>query len=194
MRFTTNRNYDYPEGDMVALYSLITGKGQVFGNNSVNIPERLGLGCPADTFGYPCFRKGTIPIVVMFTDDPMNNGPAGCTRRPTVRPQPTTTRTTTLNGKAPTLRCGSLHAAASRRLRHRVQPRRRPQPVRDRFRRHLVHERRLPGQRSPAAARRRRARGGVSLHGRHRQRHADQREVRDEHRARPARLHRQRHE
>jgi hypothetical protein len=74
--FTTDPNYDYPEGDIVALYSLATGKGQVFGHNSVNIAQRAGAGCAANTFGYPCFRKTSIPVVVLFTDDPLSNGPA----------------------------------------------------------------------------------------------------------------------
>ncbi len=75
-QFVTNGNSDYPEADLVGLYSLLTGKGQMFGNTSPSVPERLGLGCPANTFGYPCFRKGTIPIVVMFTDDPLHTNPA----------------------------------------------------------------------------------------------------------------------
>ncbi|MDD9939359.1 MAG: DUF2341 domain-containing protein, partial [Myxococcales bacterium] len=74
-RFVTNGNYDYPEGSMIGLYSVLTGRGHYFGHNSMAVPERLGLGCEANTFGYPCFREDAIPIVVMFTDDPMQNGP-----------------------------------------------------------------------------------------------------------------------
>jgi hypothetical protein len=45
----------------------------------------LGLGtfladqdaCATDTFGYPCFRSGAVPIVVLFTDAPFHNGPGG---------------------------------------------------------------------------------------------------------------------
>ncbi|QQR90953.1 MAG: hypothetical protein IPJ88_04270 [Myxococcales bacterium] len=33
-------------------------------------------GCAAGEFGYPCFREGAIPIVVMFSDAKSHNGPA----------------------------------------------------------------------------------------------------------------------
>ncbi len=32
--------------------------------------------CAAGGFGFPCFRQGTVPIVVAFTDAPMHNGPS----------------------------------------------------------------------------------------------------------------------
>ena len=73
--FNTNGNYDFPEASMLALYSVLSGKGQTYGHLSMSIPERALKGCPANTFGYPCFRNDTIPVVVLFTDDPMNNGP-----------------------------------------------------------------------------------------------------------------------
>jgi hypothetical protein len=34
------------------------------------VPEQTS--CPAGTFGYPCFRDGTIPIVIAMTDAPMH--------------------------------------------------------------------------------------------------------------------------
>ena len=72
----TNGNWDEPEGGMMALYSVITGKGHYFGINRPSIPSRLNAtGCPPDSFGYPCFRKSAIPIVVFFTDRPHHNGP-----------------------------------------------------------------------------------------------------------------------
>lgn len=36
--------------------------------------------CPQAAFGYPCFRSGTIPVVVMFTDTSMHNGPGAADR------------------------------------------------------------------------------------------------------------------
>ncbi len=33
--------------------------------------------CPAGTFGYPCFREDSIPIVLLLTDASMHNGPNG---------------------------------------------------------------------------------------------------------------------
>jgi hypothetical protein len=33
--------------------------------------------CPAGTFGWPCFRDGAVPIVVLIMDNYFHNGPAG---------------------------------------------------------------------------------------------------------------------
>jgi cysteine-rich repeat protein len=110
--FRSNKNYDYPEADMVALYSLLTGEGQMFGHRSVSVPERLGAGCPADTFGYPCFRKDSIPIVVLFTDDPMHNGPP-VYGPPTGQVPAIYDPSYVLNGKAPTSRVARFTPAQS---------------------------------------------------------------------------------
>ncbi|MET0389887.1 MAG: lectin-like protein, partial [Polyangiales bacterium] len=72
----TNGNHDEPEGGMMALYSAITGRGHYFGINRPAVPARLSAtGCPPNSFGYPCFRRDSIPIVVFFTDRPHHNGP-----------------------------------------------------------------------------------------------------------------------
>jgi hypothetical protein len=71
----TDGNYDYPEASMIALYSLLTGKGGAFGNESPSIADRNLRGCGPFSFGYPCFRTNAVPVIVLFTDDPMNNGP-----------------------------------------------------------------------------------------------------------------------
>ncbi|MEY4578818.1 MAG: hypothetical protein RL701_3521, partial [Pseudomonadota bacterium] len=72
----TNGNHDDPEGGMMALYSIISGKGHYFGINRPAVPERLNAtGCPPNSFGYPCFRKDAVPIIVFFTDRPHHNGP-----------------------------------------------------------------------------------------------------------------------
>ena len=99
-RFKTNRNYEYPESQIIALWSLLTGEGQTFGHLSTSIPRRNGAGCPADTFGYPCFRKSAIPIVVLFTDDPLNNGPSWTP--PRYQAAAVYDANYNLNGKAPT--------------------------------------------------------------------------------------------
>jgi hypothetical protein len=59
---------DGPESNTQALYSIATGNGL-----GPYLAARTG--CPASRFGYPCFREGTVPIVVMFTDAPFHNGP-----------------------------------------------------------------------------------------------------------------------
>lgn len=73
---------DGPESNTQALYAIATGSG---------LGPYLGArtGCPASRFGYPCFRDGTVPIVVMFTDAPFHNGPTtsynySITARPTL--------------------------------------------------------------------------------------------------------------
>ena len=76
---------------------------------------------PADTFGYPCFRKSAIPIVVLFTDDPMNNGPPLDRRRAT-RPAAVYDANYTLNRQGADQRLRALHADAGRDVPHRVQP------------------------------------------------------------------------
>lgn len=61
---------DGPESQIPSLWSIATGGG--LGSYS-----SARTGCPAGTFGYPCFRAGTIPIVIHITDAPYHNGPGG---------------------------------------------------------------------------------------------------------------------
>ncbi|MCA9609527.1 MAG: VWA domain-containing protein [Myxococcales bacterium] len=61
---------DGPESQTQALYAIATGNG--FGSY---LSRRTS--CPAGRWGYPCFRDGTIPIVILFTDAPFHNGPYG---------------------------------------------------------------------------------------------------------------------
>lgn len=65
---TTNGNITWPESSTQALYSMATGLGL-----GPYYPARAG--CPAGTWGYPCFRDGTVPIVVLLTDAGYMNGP-----------------------------------------------------------------------------------------------------------------------
>ncbi len=61
-----NGGGDTPEGDVPSLYAVASGMG------TAGIPARTG--CPTGTFGYPCFRSGAVPIVVLITDAPFHNG------------------------------------------------------------------------------------------------------------------------
>jgi hypothetical protein len=61
---------DWPESQTPALWSTITGRGL-----SGYYASRTN--CPAGRWGYPCFRPGTIPIVMLFTDAPFHNGFGG---------------------------------------------------------------------------------------------------------------------
>jgi hypothetical protein len=60
--------YDWPESQSQALWAIATGGGL-----GPFLTARSG--CPAGRWGYPCFRGGTIPITVLFTDAPFHNGP-----------------------------------------------------------------------------------------------------------------------
>ncbi len=64
----TRANGDRPEATTQALYSVVTGKGL-----GPYVPNRAS--CPAGRWGYPCFRPGSLPIIILFTDAPMLNGP-----------------------------------------------------------------------------------------------------------------------
>lgn len=65
---TVRFNKDAPEAATQALYSVVTGEGL-----GPWVPNRAG--CPAGHWGYPCFRPGALPIIILFTDDQMYNGP-----------------------------------------------------------------------------------------------------------------------
>lgn len=72
-RLDTIGNIDWPEASMLALNSLVTGNGMYFGTTKRGIPPRVD--CPSGRWGYPCFRENAIPIVILFTDAMMHNGP-----------------------------------------------------------------------------------------------------------------------
>jgi hypothetical protein len=59
---------DGPEGNVVAMWAGVTGNGV-----SGYLAPRTN--CPAGRWGYPCFRPGTIPIMIQITDAPFHNGP-----------------------------------------------------------------------------------------------------------------------
>ncbi len=61
---------DGPESQVEALYQSATGAG---------IAPWVGArsGCAAAEVGYPCFRAGATPIILLFTDAAFHNGPGG---------------------------------------------------------------------------------------------------------------------
>lgn len=67
-------NKDFDEDAMPVLYTLASGNGMYFGTDRTSVPTRGG--CPANTWGYPCFRNDSIPIVILFTDAASHNGPS----------------------------------------------------------------------------------------------------------------------
>lgn len=70
---SNQRDRDWPDAHPMALYSLATGNGLYMGLTRPGVPPRVG--CPAQTWGYPCFREEALPVVVLMTDAPMHNGP-----------------------------------------------------------------------------------------------------------------------
>jgi hypothetical protein len=84
--FTTQANYDTPEAQTSALWSLATGNGisgtwvstasgTLMGGTYTYVAARAAS-CASGGRGYPCFRATATPIVVMATDAPFHNGPS----------------------------------------------------------------------------------------------------------------------
>lgn len=65
---TTTFNRDHPESSAQAMYSVASGQGI-----GPWVPNRAG--CAAGRWGYPCFRPGALPVIMLFTDAEMYNGP-----------------------------------------------------------------------------------------------------------------------
>jgi hypothetical protein len=69
---------DWPESATEALYLTATGEGLSYPGGSIppqscpSIPDEVGT-----RRGYPCFRPGSLPIVVIVTDADFQNGPSG---------------------------------------------------------------------------------------------------------------------
>ena len=84
---------DGPESHVVALFHTATGLGATYthrsgswsipAQNCVPVPDE-----PARRSGYPCFRPGALPIVVLVTDVEMHNGPSGSNPYTGVTPPP----------------------------------------------------------------------------------------------------------
>ncbi|MEZ4252040.1 MAG: hypothetical protein R3B99_27820 [Polyangiales bacterium] len=63
-------NFDEPEAQVEGLYQIVTGEGL-----GPWIPPSAG--CATGGSGAACFRREALPIVLVITDAPMNNGPPG---------------------------------------------------------------------------------------------------------------------
>ncbi|MBC7172927.1 MAG: VWA domain-containing protein, partial [Polyangiaceae bacterium] len=61
---------DPPESQVEALYQLATGEG-------LSPYVSPSLGCPAGGLGYACLRSDALPVILLFTDAEMHNGPGG---------------------------------------------------------------------------------------------------------------------
>ncbi len=81
-RLSAGGGADGPESHVVALFHTATGLGATYSHRSGSwsisartCPSRPDE--PALRSGYPCFRPGALPIVVLVTDVEMHNGPGG---------------------------------------------------------------------------------------------------------------------
>ncbi|MBK8173488.1 MAG: hypothetical protein IPK60_24570 [Sandaracinaceae bacterium] len=78
LALTAEGGSDTPESSIEALYQTATGAGVGYEGGSV--PPATCPYAPDDfapRVGYPCFRPGALPIVVLVTDAPFHNGPGG---------------------------------------------------------------------------------------------------------------------
>jgi hypothetical protein len=66
-----NYGSDGPESHIVGMYAAVTG------DHTRTQPAIPAPSCPAGTWGYPCFRDGAVPILIVITDAAMHNGPSG---------------------------------------------------------------------------------------------------------------------
>jgi hypothetical protein len=72
---------DWAESQVPAMWTTATG-GALEGYVAAQ------TGCPAGFIGYPCFRPGAVPIIVIITDSPFHNGPAGYDSYSGISPAP----------------------------------------------------------------------------------------------------------
>jgi hypothetical protein len=80
---------DVPESTLPALWATATGRGLTWPGGS--IPDRACPSIPdepAPRRGYPCFRAGALPIIVMVGDAMFHNGGAAGTAWPYSHPAP----------------------------------------------------------------------------------------------------------
>ncbi len=70
---------DLPESQTEALYQVATGEGLDDLSDGVGGSYFIhpAPGCAQPGLGYPCFREGSQPVVVLITDAPFHNGPGG---------------------------------------------------------------------------------------------------------------------
>jgi hypothetical protein len=67
---------DGPESHLPALTAMITGDGLPGASDGAgSLPARTD--CLEGAFGWPCFRRGAVPVVVLISDALMHNGPMG---------------------------------------------------------------------------------------------------------------------
>lgn len=87
---------DGPESHVEALYQTATGEGGSWsfsGGGTHSIARRTCPSIPDEAGtrrGYPCFRPGALPIIVLVTDVTWHNGPSGGSAYTGISPAPHT--------------------------------------------------------------------------------------------------------
>ena len=79
----THYGVDGPESGVAAMWSATTGMGLAGASGWTSSRAASSVGaCPAGTFGWPCFRSGAVPIIVLISDIYQHNGPVGIDENP----------------------------------------------------------------------------------------------------------------
>ena len=95
-RIAASGGNDGPESHVTALYFTATGMGGTYtysGADPWSLPPKSCPVIPDEAGvrrGYPCFRPGALPIVVMVTDVDMHNDPTGMDSYTGISPAPWT--------------------------------------------------------------------------------------------------------
>jgi len=71
-RYVAGGGNDGPESHVPAVWAVATGNALPGSSGTPAAPA-----CPPGHWGYPCFRDGAVPIIVLITDIYMHNGPGG---------------------------------------------------------------------------------------------------------------------
>ncbi len=93
-RLSANGGLDTPESHVEAIFQTALAYGGNWTYSSggrYSIPPRSCPVVPDDSRprrGYPCFRPGALPIVVMVSDAPWHNGPGGAESYSGIAPPP----------------------------------------------------------------------------------------------------------
>jgi len=94
-RLSAGGGNDGPESHVEAMFQTATAAGGnwSFMGDSYSIPPKTCATIPDETGvrrGYPCFRPGALPIIVMVTDVDMHNDPTGMDAYTSITPAPHT--------------------------------------------------------------------------------------------------------
>jgi len=80
LSLTVNDGSDTPESNTAAMYLTASGAGMTYSHDTLGTETIPPKSCPSIPdepgvrVGYPCFRPGALPIVVLVSDAPWHNG------------------------------------------------------------------------------------------------------------------------